>query len=285
MSTKAWASATSLCLLALALAAPVAQALAPARGPAQRIVVLGPSLCEMAYALGLGHKVVGVSRYCDFPAEAKRKPVVGDALNLNEEALLAAKPDLIVALEGDESRLKRLGELAGAQTAMLPTRRLGDVKANLLHLGDLAGVAPKARRLVAKLDADLALQGASARASLLGRKPTALFVIWAEPLQVAGRQSYLNDLIELAGGQNVVPVGLPGGAYPSFSVESLLVADPEVLLAPATLRAGLSRLVLNHRGLKAAKAQRWRTLPDDLVMRPGPRVAQALGAISAALRP
>lgn len=282
MKPRSLARLGALALLALASLAPLAQA-APAQ-PAQRIVVLGPSLCEMAFALGLGHKVVGVSRHCDYPAQARLKPVVGDALNLNEEALLATRPDLIVALEGDEARLKRLGELAGAQTAMLPTRRLGDVKANLLRLGELAGATAVARRVAARLDADLALKGASARAALLGRHPKALFVIWAEPLQVAGRASYLNDLLVLAGGENAVPAGLAGGSYPSFSVEALVAADPEVLLAPASLRAGLAKLVSSHRGLKVAKSQRWRTVPDDLVMRPGPRVALALGAIAAALR-
>lgn len=272
-------------LAALALGASWPALAAAPVAPAQRLVVLGPSLCEMAFALGLGPKVVGVSRFCDFPAAARAKAVVGDALNLNEEALLATRPDLIVALEGDPQRLQRLGALAGARTAMLPTRRLADVGANLRRLGELAGALPQAQRLAAQLAAQVALEGASARAALLGRRPSALLLVWDEPLQVAGPQSYLHDLVQLAGGRNVVPSGLPGGAYPSFAVEGLLQADPEVILAPQSLRVGLGRLVAKHPQLQAAKARRWRTLPDDLVMRPGPRVVQALRLLSAALRP
>lgn len=244
-----------------------------------RVVSLAPALTEMLYALGEGPEVVGVSAYSDFPADARKKPVVGDALHVNEERVAALRPDVIVAAEGDAARLDRLAKLTGAHTQLLPTRHVADIWANMKALGKLTQHEPQAAARVAALQARLHRLARPA-----GARPIKVFyMVWDQPLMTAGRDSYLNDLIELAGGRNVAAAA-SGGSYPSFSWETLLAADPDVILAPTKLAKSLDSLSSRYPGLTAVKHRRVRTLPDDLISRPGPRVAEALAAVEAALR-
>ena len=99
----------------------------------------------------------------------------------------------------------------------------------------------------------------------------------------AGPGSYLNDLIRTAGGENVVRNLSTGNPYPAYSWEALVAADPDVILAPRHLKPTLDRMSKTQRGLKAVRSGRVVLLDDDLVSRPGPRVLEALEAVSKAI--
>jgi len=261
-----------LALLALLLCSP-----AHAQPPARRIVSLGPALTEMLFALGLDQQVVGVTTYCNFPAAALAKPKIGDALHLNEERVIALHPDLIVSVEGDRARLDRIAKLTGARLQVLPTRHVQDIWNNFRTLGALTGRASEAAAQTARLQARVA----SLTAKPGGARPAVFYMVWDQPLMTAGQDSYLNDLITLAGGRNVV---VDRGSYPGFSWEALLAANPDVILGPRNMASGLKGLEAKYPGLKAVQSHRLRTLPDDVISRPGPRVAEALAAVRAALR-
>ena len=235
----------------------------------------------MAYALGLEHRVVGVTTYCNYPPAAAKKPRVGAATELNEELAVALKPDLIVAVEGDRARLERLGKLTGAKVVVLKTQRVTDIWDNMRTLGRLTGTAARAEQEVKSRQARL--KAVAAQAAQRRTQPTVFYMVWDQPLMTAGADSYLDDLITLAGGKNVVGA-MPGGSYPSYSWELLLAKNPQVILGPQNMRGALHTLRGSYPHLRAVKADKLRTLPDDLISRPGPRVVEALEAVSAALR-
>lgn len=271
----------ALALLLCALVFRGAPAKAADRAPARRILSLGPALTEMVFALGAGDRLVGRTTYCNFPAAALKVPAVGGATGWNEELVVSLRPDLILALEGRRGEVDRLARLSGASLEILPTSALPDIWRNLARIGVLVGEEARARRLVADLHGQVERRRKAAAAR--AERPTTFYMVWDQPLMAAGPRSYLGDLITAAGGRNVVPASAPG-SYPAFSWEALLAADPDVILAPKDRQASLDALRTRYPGLKAVKAGRLRTLPDDLISRPGPRVVQALDAVEGALR-
>ncbi|HEY9723906.1 MAG TPA: helical backbone metal receptor, partial [Oscillatoriaceae cyanobacterium] len=242
-----------------------------------RIVSVGPDLTEMLYALGLGNCIVGVDSYSDYPPAARQKPHVGGAVDLSDEAVIAARPSLIVSVEGDRAHLDRLGRLTGARVAVLETHHVRDIWANLKELGALTGAHARAETLTHTLETQLAAHTAHGT-----RHPSVFYMVWDKPLMTAGGDSYLDDLIALAGGRNIAHGAK--GAYPPYSWEAVLAADPDVILGPRTLAASLDALKQRYPFLRAVRSGHVRTLPDDLISRPGPRVVQALEAVEAALR-
>ncbi len=271
----------ALALLLCALVMRGAPARAAGASPARRVVSLGPALTEMLYAVGAGDRLVGRTSFCNYPPAAAKVPAVGGATGWNEELVTSLRPDLILALEGRTAEVERLARLSRARLEVLPTRHLADVWRNLARIGELVGERPRATRLVA----DLRAKVESRRKAAMARRehPSVFYMVWDQPLMAAGPQSYLGDLVTLAGGRNIVPES-NAGSYPTFSWEALLAADPDVILAARDRGAALENLKARYPRLKAVRAGRVRTLPDDLISRPGPRVVQALDAVEAALR-
>lgn len=270
--------ALALLLCALVLRGQPASAAAPAR----RVLSLGPALTEMLFAVGAGDRLVGRTSYCNYPAAAAKAPAVGGATGWNEELVTSLRPDLILALEGRTADVERLAKLTGARLEVLPTNQLADVWRNLGRIGALVGQGPRATKVVSDLKAQV--EARRRKAAARGDRPSVFYMVWDQPLMAAGPRSYLGDLVALAGGRNVVPAGT-AGAYPTFSWEALLAADPDVILGPRDRAAALDALKGRYPRLKAVRANRVRTLPDDLISRPGPRVVAALDAVDAALRP
>lgn len=272
----------ALALLLCALVLRPAPARALEAKPASRVLSLGPALTEMLFAVGAGDRLVGRTTFCNYPPAALKAPAVGGATGWNEELATSLRPDLILALEGRTTEVERLARLTHARLEVLPTHALADVWRNLVRIGELVGERPRAVRLVAELQKRVE---ARRRAAVARRAhPTVFYMVWDQPLMAAGPRSYLGDLVALAGGRNIVPESA-AGSYPAFSWEALLAADPDVVLAARDRAAALENLKARYPRLKAVRAGRVRTLPDDLISRPGPRVVQALDAVEAALGP
>ena len=207
------------------------------------------------------------------------KPVVFDNFSNGHREFVKWGP----AEEGDirdRARLDRLEKLTHAQAMVLPTKHVADIWKNMCTIALIEGVAERGERAIAQRQA--ALNVVVARAKARGTHPTAFYMVWDKPLMTAGADSYLNDLIALAGGRNIAATAT-GGSYPTYSWESLLAQNPDVILGPTNMAKALQGLKTQYPSLKAVKSNRLRTLPDDLISRPGPRVAEALAAVEAAL--
>jgi len=255
----------------------------PSAVPARRIISLVPSATEMLFALGAGPRVVGVSSYDDWPPEATRLPRVGAMVNPSFEAIMALRPDAVAGVQGpiDVAVLERL-QAAGVRVFFPRAESIAEVLASIDGYAALSGRREAAATLRASIERDLN----RTRAAVASRpRPRVLAVFSERPLVTAGPGSWVDELLTLAGGDNVVRAG---GRYPSLSLEQLLVLAPDVILdmtwhdgEAAPLATSLARLttvpaVRDGRVLRAA---------DPMLLRQGPRLGQAALRLAALLHP
>lgn len=259
-------------------------ALDPSAGTARRVVSLVPSATETLFALGAGERVVGVSTFDDWPPEATRLPRVGGMVNPSFEAVVALRPDAVVGVQGpvDLAMLGRL-QAMGVRVFFPRVESVAEVMASIDGFAALVGRREAAAALRASIEVDVA----RARALVQGRAPVRVLAVFSErPLVVAGNGSWVDEMLRLAGGDNVVRAG---GRYPTISVEQLLTLAPEVILdmtwhddnAPGSLAETLAR----HRTVPAVRDGRVLRAGDAMLLRPGPRYGQAALRIARLLHP
>lgn len=259
-----------------------------------RIVSTAPSITQMLYALGLGDRVAAVTTFCRYPPEAARKPKIGDYLRPNLELILAARPDLVIV---ERTGVKPPLERGHASFRILEVDdgTLAGIFESIERIGRAAGVPERAAALTARLRAELE---ALARENRGKPKPRAMIVLGRTPgrlegLVVAGRGSYLDELIALAGGRNIFSDTV--SAYSRVPLEEVLARDPEVILdlgemdngqelVPARRQAVL-QLWRSQPGISAVRAARVFIEPPDLFVVPGPRVAEAARALARMFHP
>jgi len=267
---------------------PAAPRVPPGGGPRSRIVSLAPNLTEILFALGLGARVVGVTDFCDFPPEARGIAKVGGFVNPSSEAILALRPDLIVATPnvGNRAFVERVIS-AGARVEVVQARDVEEIYLAIEAIARAAGVPESGAELARQVRRDLARE--TARVASLPRV-RALLCLQVEPLLAAGPSSFPGDLLEAAGAVNIVPAS--AGAYPTISLESVVEAAPEVIVqslmdTPEEGGGGESLLSYWKRfgSIPAVARGRVHALRGDLLLRPGPRAAQGLAALVALLHP
>jgi iron complex transport system substrate-binding protein len=246
----------------------------------QRIVSLVPSVTETLFAMGLEERIVGVTNFCDFPAQARSKPQLGDYAAPSLEAVLLQHPDLVfISADSASPALLAKMERLGLTVYVVYPKGLKETIAMFRALGQVTGAPRAGEELARQLEDSLA----SIRALVADRPaPRVLFCVMVQPLTVAGPETLVGDLIKAAGGENIVPTGL--NRYPTWSDEALLVADPELIVVsphpgtpnPLDLFAGWTEL-------SAVKNKRIISIHPDWVHRPGPRLPLGLTALAEAL--
>lgn len=252
--------------------------------PPQRIISLAPSVTETLFALGLGNRVVGVTSYCDYPEEAKAKEKIGDTLNPNPERLIALKPDLVIITTASqlEKLSRQLGEL-DIPVYVSDPRTVRDVVASIRKLGDLTGATAQARQIADEMERRTANVEKRVK-ELPGLR--VLYVLQTAPLITAGRNTFINDLINLAGGQSIS--GAETANYPQLSRETAIARAPEVIVAPASHGAELVKEADLRRDFAVTPAIRTSRIVKvnaDWVDRPGPRIVEGLEQLAQGLHP
>jgi len=243
----------------------------------QRIVSLVPSVTEILFALGLDERIVGVTRFCNFPEQALSKPQVGDYANPSLEAVTLQRPDLVIASADAASPvLLAQMERLGLPVYVVYPRGLQETIATIRTLGQVTGAARAGEQLAQRLADTLA----RVRATVAGRpRPRVLFCIMLRPLTVAGPDTLVGDLIDAAGGKNVVPAG--ANRYPTWGAEALLLADPDlIVVAPHSGSLDPAKLFSLWPELTAVKNKRIISITPDWVLRPGPRLVLGLTALA-----
>lgn len=249
-----------------------------------RIVSLAPSLTEALYVLGAGSRVIGVTEYCDFPAEAKTKTKVGGMINPNIERLVALRPDLtLITKEGNRRETLEALERLGIPVFVVETARLESISRTLRDLGRVIGESAAGEALAGDLDRRIA----AVRAAVRGQTPRrALFLVWLQPLVTVGHETFLDDLMESAGASSVSRSQTQ--PWPKMSVEEILRQDPEYILVPQSsdfspTREDLAR-VPGWRELSAVRNDRILYL-NEAIQRPGPRIGEMLESLARLLHP
>ena len=191
----------------------------------QRIISLAPNMTEILFALGLGNTIVGVTSFCDFPDEAKRKPKVGGMSNPSLEAVISLKPDVVVmTIDGNPREFEERLRSLRIKTYVFRARRLWELPHGIRDLGTALGVKEKADLLAGEIENMLAKFRTAGKPV---QKKKMLFIIWPEPLIVAGRGSITDDAFALLGEKNISDDS--GTSYPKYSIEEIIRRAPDVI--------------------------------------------------------
>lgn len=250
-----------------------------------RVVSLAPSLTEIVFALGRGDRLVGVTDFCDYPPEARSKPRVGGPMTPDLERVVRLRPDLALATAEGNPR-ETLAQLARLHIPVFAVKAEG--YAGILGSVEAVGHALRAEREAAALVQDIQSRVAEIRRAVAHRvRPRVLYLVWTDPLIAAGPATYIHDLMEMAGGENVVRErSVP---YPRLSWEEVVGAAPEVILV-ASHRDGADRPWIGEawrswRSVPAVRSGRIIAIPGDTIHRPGPRVVEGVERLARAIHP
>jgi iron complex transport system substrate-binding protein len=248
----------------------------------QRIISLAPSITEMLFALKLGERVVGVTSYCDYPAEAKAKEKVGDTLKPNLERLIALKPDLVLVSTASQlEKLTQQLDQLGIPVFVTNPKSVREVVASLRKIGDLTGEVQQAETLAAEMETRIATVQ---RQMTNQGVPRVLYILQLSPLITAGKNTFINDLIQQAGGRSIS--GEEAADYPQFSRETALARAPEVILVPESHGTELVNIEAVRQAFAitpAVKNNRLVRINPDLIDRPGPRIVEGLESLRAGI--
>jgi iron complex transport system substrate-binding protein len=280
--------ALPLVLLLSAVSAAAAIAVPQANGgelylerPAQRIVTLSPNLAEGVYAAGAGDRLVGSVEYSEYPPAAARLPRIGDAFRLDLERIVALRPDLVIAWDSGNPRpaVERLRSL-GLPVWSVEIREPDGIAAFIVDVGRAAGTEAAASAEAARLRGRL--DGLARR--YRGAPPVRYFFqIDPRPLYTVNGQHLISRALALCGGVNVF-ADEPGLAFQA-SREAVIVADPDVMFAPAVTGAQPLSVWREWPRLKAVQNDALYLLPADEISQATPRFLNSLERACALLDP
>lgn len=245
--------------------------------PARRVVSLIPASTELLFAIGAGSSVVGRTRYCDYPADAAAVPDLGDGIRPNIEAVIGQRPDLVILYNSGQNAavVTRLREL-GVASLRLNTDQLADVGRVSRLLGLLTGRGPGADSVVAVFDT--ALAAATRPAS--EPRPRVLLLVWEQPPMTIGRGSFLSELLERAGAENLfADVGSSSGV---ISIEAVASRNPDLVLTTAEGPSSFAGRP-EWQVVPAVRERRFLQVHGSEFNRPSPRAPQAIRELASAL--
>jgi ABC-type Fe3+-hydroxamate transport system substrate-binding protein len=262
-------------------------------GQPQRIISTAPSITEMLYAIGLGDRVVGVTRLDKYPPEAQLKPKIGDFINPNLEAIASLRPDLVIILTNPVRLAERLQALR-LKTLELDQHNLGALYESIRLTGDATGAQTRATQLVTSIQSQL--NDIRKGAAKYPRRRT-MFVIarttgTLDGIMVAGGSSFVDEIMAAAGGDNVFHDS--SAAYPQVSVEGIIARNPEVIIDLGEMsgdavseqyKRSIIALWSRLPSLAAVRQHQVFASGSDVYLVPGPRVAEAARAIFKMLHP
>lgn len=246
--------------------------------PARRIVSLAPSITETLFAIGAADHIVGVTNYCNYPIAATAKQKVGGITNPSIETIISLEPDLIlVSMEGNvRNDFDKLTSF-GVPVFVTNPRSLEGIYKSMTQIGELTGKKENAATLVKAMQTRA--DSIASKAKRLRRK-SILFFVSLQPIIVVGKNTFLTQLIELAGGTNTAVNA--ASTYPTYSREAVLKDDPDLLIFMAEVAASPAALVTLYpewAKLKAFKRKTVFRIDADIVSRPGPRAVDGLALL------
>jgi iron complex transport system substrate-binding protein len=286
--TAGW---TVLTLLILCLSCGCAKKTVPAAGvnaenTSMRIVSMAPNLTEILFGLGLDADIVGVTKFSTYPAQARDKTCVGTFWQPDMEAVMALRPTLLVHLKIDQqaalgSRLERIG----CETLSLQIETVEQLLEAIELIGRTVDKLPEAQAMVQRVQD----KQAEIVERYTEREPVkVLWVIQRNPFRVAGQDTFITELIKMAGGVNAIGQTLT--QYPPVNIEEVIGAMPDVIIEPvmdpeqlAIQQAGAEEFYRRYAAVPAVRNKRISIIDGDLVSRLGPRLDEAVELVAECL--
>jgi len=249
------------------------------------IISLAPNITEILFALGLGDRIVGVSSYCNYPPEASKKERIGGYINPSLEKIISLKPDLVLGTADGELKpfINKMAAM-GIPVYITNPGTVDEVIGTIQHVGEVTSSLLAALQLGRFMRQRMQ----AVQEKVKGRpRPRVLHLLSFEPLMSSGKGSFVHDLIERAGGENIVR-GLKV-RHPRISMEEVIAKNPQVIL--------LSGMVLKDpvaeqkqwwdrwKEISAVKSGRIHVIHPDIIHRPSPRIVDGLEAVAKAIHP
>jgi iron complex transport system substrate-binding protein len=250
-----------------------------------RVVTLAPSVTEVVFALGQDQRVKGVTQFSNYPPETIGLPRVGSYVHLDVEKIVSLRPDLCLAIK-DGNPIDAIRRLEGLNIPVyaVDPRNLDAVMVMISDIGDLLDAVPEAEMIVKNMKERI--ESVRSMVSRIHKRPKVFFQIGVAPIVSVGTETFLHELINLAGGYNLTHGSV---AYPRMTVEQVLAMAPDVLIITSMTR---------EQSFEAVKAQwkRWESIPavknnriylvdSDIVDRPSPRLVDGLEMLARYINP
>jgi iron complex transport system substrate-binding protein len=257
-----------------------------AGGPAfmpTRIISLSPATTEILFALGAGDRIVGVTNFCDHPEEAKKKQKIGGMSNPSLEAIVALKPDLVVmTTDGNPREVDERLRTMGLRTYVWTARKISELPDGIRALASIIGASARSEKLAADIEQSIKHSPFNIQRS---SKLKVLYIVWPEPLLVAGPGTAIDDAIALLGMKNAAAGART--AYPRYSIEELIREAPEVIfigkgsgMDMQTVSQGILKKLATVPAVRNNKV----CYVSDSLYRLGPRVEQGIEELAACVK-
>ncbi|MCG0276383.1 MAG: cobalamin-binding protein [Thermosediminibacteraceae bacterium] len=252
----------------------------------ERIVSLAPSNTEILFALGLGDRVVGVTDYCDYPEEAKKKEKIGGFADPNMEKIISLKPDLVLATSMHEQPVRKLEELE-IPVIVLEPQNLEEVFESLELIGKVTNKVQQAQDLVASLQSRIRAIEEKVSSIPADKKPKVFYELWPSPITTAGPGTFVHDLIERAGGINVASDAAK--PYPEYSQEMVIEKNPDIIIFSHHGGGDQTKDDIIKRpgweSITAIKEGKVFYVDEDLIQLPTPRLVDGLEQFAKIIHP
>jgi len=250
-----------------------------------RVVALAPNITEIVYALGQAHRLVGATTYSDYPQAAAALPKVGSYVHLDLERVVALNPDLCLAIKDGNpiSAVSRLESFNIPVYAVDP-RNIKSVMDTIFRIGNLLQADNQAELLVSNMRSRI--RAVVERVAQTDHKPKVFFQIGVAPIVSVGTNTFIHELIEMAGAQNLAAGKV---VYPRFSMEQVLGMLPDVIIVTSMAReAAFERIRKDWyqwQDLPAVQHERVFVQDSNLFDRPSPRLVDALEILARLVHP
>lgn len=251
----------------------------------KRIVSLAPSITEIVFALGKGDCLAGVTELCDFPAEAARLPRIGAFLHPDFERIVSLAPDLCLAVK-DENLPDGMDRLRtfGIPVVVLNPKSLDSVADAIREIGRLLDVRERAEELAVGMETRI--ERVKSQVAKASERPRVFFQIGISPIVSAGSRTFIDELINTAGGRNLAEGSTP---YPRFSIEQVLTLEPDIILVTSMARGQPFEPILSAwrqwRSVPAVRNERIFLVDSNLFDRPSARLVEGLEILARLIHP
>ena len=253
--------------------------------PPERIISLAPNITEILFALGVGDRVVGVTNFCDYPAEAKKKQKIGGMSNPSLEAVLSLKPDIVIlTTDGNPKEFEDRLHSLKIRTYVFRARRLSELPQAVREMGLSLDVKERGNSFADRIETAVNRLKTKRQDSTNSQRKKVIFIIWPEPLIVAGPGTAVDDAITLLGGDNLASKAK--APYPKYSLEEIIHQSPDVIIIGGghiNMREISSKLLKRLRNVPAVRNEKVFYVGDGLY-RLGPRVIKGIEEMSECLK-
>jgi iron complex transport system substrate-binding protein len=254
----------------------------PAQGSKEdgklRIVSLAPSITEILFELGLDENLVGVSTWCNYPAQARSIEKVGNFTYPNIEKILSLKPDIVLLVGIEQAQTVKFLEAAGLNYLVINPLSVEELFDSIRKIASLTGATHKAESLIFEMKKKIAAIQKRLKDTPQDKRPKVFIEIWHDPLMTAGPNSFVGQLIELAGGANIAFDTMR--PYSRFSPELVIKRNPDCIILGYMSQSGKITEVSNRIGWQEIAAVKNGRIYDDIdpsiIFRPGPRFVAGL---------